>query len=306
MNIAQNIIELIGETPIVQLQHIGHECNVKILVKLEFFNPDSSVKSRVAEQMIQDAETSGLIQPGATLIEATSGNTGIGLAMVAAVKGYKMMIVMPETMSIERQKLMRHLGAELILTPGGEGMSGAVQKAQALHESIPGSLLMNQFQNPSNPKAHRLGTAQEILRDTDGKIDIYIAGVGTGGSLCGTGIVLKSALPNIAIIGVEPDESAVLSGEKAAPHGIQGIGGGFVPANYSATIVNEICRIPTQEAIAMARRLAREEGILCGISSGANVAAALRYAQRPENSGKTILTLAPDTAERYLSTPLFS
>ncbi len=304
MRIAENITETVGNTPIVKLNASKWGIENDVWVKLEYFNPDASVKGRVAKQMILDAEAMGRIHAGATLIEATSGNTGIGLAMMAAARDYKLIIVMPESMSIERRKLMTHLGAELVLTPAAEGMTGAVKRALELNASIPNSLVMNQFENESNPKAHELSTSQEILRDTEGKFDIFVAGVGTGGTISGNAKGLKSAIPHLEVVAVEPEDSPVISGGNAGKHLIQGIGAGFIPQNFKSEWVDKVMTISNADAIQTARELARKEGILCGISSGANVAVALKLAK--ENSNKVILTIAPDTAERYLSTALFN
>lgn len=278
----------------------------RLIGKLEYFNPAGSVKDRVALAMIEDAERSGRLRPGATLIEPTSGNTGVGLAFVSAVKGYTLILTMPETMSEERRKLLRAYGARLVLTPGAEGMSGAIAKAEELRDSIPGAVILQQFENPANPAAHIHSTAEEIWQDTDGQVDIFVACVGTGGTISGTGKGLKARRPDIRVVAVEPAESPVLSGGKAGPHKIQGIGAGFIPGTYDSGVVDQIMTVPGDEAIRTARELAREEGILVGISSGAAVYAATALATLPENEGKNIVVLLPDTGERYLSTELFT
>ena len=278
----------------------------RLIGKLEYFNPAGSVKDRVALAMIEDAERSGRLRPGATLIEPTSGNTGVGLALVSAVKGYTLILTMPETMSEERRKLLQAYGARLVLTPGAEGMSGAIAKAEELRDSIPGAVILQQFENPANPAAHIHSTAEEIWQDTDGQVDIFVACVGTGGTISGTGKGLKARRPDIRVVAVEPAESPVLSGGKAGPHKIQGIGAGFIPKTYDSGVVDQIMTVPGDEAIRTARELAREEGILVGISSGAAVYAATALATLPENEGKNIVVLLPDTGERYLSTELFT
>lgn len=304
--IYQNLIQLIGNTPLVQLNNIMADFNLKarLLAKIESFNPGGSVKDRAALAMIEDAERRGVLSPGALIIEPTSGNTGVGLAWIASLKGYKVVLTMPETMSIERQKLLKALGAEIVLTPGVEGMAGAIKKAEELRNNNPGSIIIGQFDNPSNPEAHISTTAQEIWRDTDGNVDYFVAGIGTGGTLCGTARGLKAHKPSIKAIAVEPAESPIISGGCAGPHKIQGIGANFIPANYDASVVDEVITIKGDEAITSARLLARREGILAGISSGAALLAAIKIAQRPENEGKTIVALLPDTGERYLSTEL--
>lgn len=306
--IFNNLTELIGSTPLMEVKMIESAENLKarILVKIESFNPGGSVKDRIALAMIEDAERSGKIKPGDLIIEPTSGNTGIGLAWVASVKGYRLILTMPETMSIERQNLLKALGAKLVLTPGSEGMNGAIRKANELKEKNPGSVILQQFENPANPAAHSRTTAQEILNDTDGKVDIFIAGVGTGGTLSGTSRALKKANPDIITIGIEPETSPVLSGGKPGPHKIQGIGAGFIPKNFDSSVVDEIIAISDNEAIKASRLLAQKEGLLVGISSGAAFAAALREAHKPENEGKTIVAILPDTGERYLSTVLYA
>ncbi len=304
MKVADNITELIGNTPLVRLNSLTKGLKATIFVKLEFFNPLASVKDRIAIAMIQDAESKGILTKETTIIEPTSGNTGIGLAFVCAQRGYKLLLTMPETMSIERRKLLKVLGAELILTEGPKGMKGAVEKALELNKTIPNSIILQQFSNPANPEIHRKTTALEIWNDTDGKIDIFVAGVGTGGTITGVGEVIKKK-KNIKVIAVEPEKSAVLSGNPPSPHKIQGIGAGFIPEVLNRSIIDEIITVKDEDAGEIARRLAKEEGILCGISSGANVWASLQVAQREENEGKIIVTVIPDTGERYLSTWLF-
>ena len=306
--VAKSLTELVGNTPLLELNNFvkKHQLKARILVKLEYFNPAGSVKDRVALAMIEDAEQRGLLQPGATLIEPTSGNTGVGLAFVSASKGYHLILTMPETMSIERRTLLKALGAELVLTSGAEGMKGAIAKAEELHNEIPGSLILQQFNNPANPAVHRRTTGEEIWRDTDGQIDFFVAGVGTGGTVSGTGETLKSHNKAIKVVAVEPASSPVLQGGKPGPHKIQGIGAGFVPGNYHAEVVDEVIGIENDEALNTSRELARTEGLLVGISSGASLAGAIRLARRAENEGKTIVALLPDTGERYLSTPLYT
>lgn len=306
--IARQITELIGHTPLLELSNYNRNKQLKarLIGKLEYFNPAGSVKDRVALAMIEDAERSGRLRPGATLIEPTSGNTGVGLALVSAVKGYTLILTMPETMSEERRKLLQAYGARLVLTPGAEGMSGAIAKAEELRDSIPGAVILQQFENPANPAAHIHSTAEEIWQDTDGQVDIFVACVGTGGTISGTGKGLKARRPDIRVVAVEPAESPVLSGGKAGPHKIQGIGAGFIPGTYDSGVVDQIMTVPGDEAIRTARELAREEGILVGISSGAAVYAATALATLPENEGKNIVVLLPDTGERYLSTELFT
>lgn len=305
--IYDDLTQLIGNTPLVELKRIEHKLHLKarILAKIEYFNPGGSVKDRVGFAMIEAAERAGDLRPGGIIIEPTSGNTGIGLAWVAAIKGYRIILTMPETMSIERRKLLKALGAEIVLTPGAEGMKGAIAKAHEIKEATPGAFIPSQFDNPANPKAHRNSTAEEIWLDTDGKVDIFVASVGTGGTLSGTAEGLKSHNPAIRAIGVEPATSAVLSGNPAGPHKIQGIGAGFVPANFHREYVDEIITVTDQEAFDTAR-LASSEGLLVGISSGAALCAAIEVARRPENEGKTIVVILPDTGERYLSTPLYT
>lgn len=306
--IAKKLTDLIGNTPLLELSNYEKKNNVdaKLIAKLEYFNPASSVKDRIANAMIEDAEEKGLLKPGNVIIEPTSGNTGVGLAFVAAAKGYKLILTMPETMSIERRNLLKALGAKIELTPGPDGMKGAIAKANELKESTPDAIILQQFENPANPAIHRKTTAEEIWRDTDGKVDIFVAGVGTGGTISGVGEVLKQRKPGVKIVAVEPADSPVLSGGKPGPHKIQGIGAGFVPKTYDAKVVDEVFRVKNDEAILTSRILAREEGLLVGISSGAAVFAATELAKRPENKGKNIVILLPDTGERYLSTVLYA
>lgn len=300
--------QLIGHTPLLELTHIQKALGLKarILAKLELFNPAGSVKDRVALMMIQDAEASGALKPDSVIIEPTSGNTGIGLAAVAAARGYRMMVVMPDTMSMERRLLMTAYGAELILTPGAQGMKGAIAKAEELAREIPNSFIPGQFVNPSNPKAHRETTGPEIYNDTDGEVDIFVAGVGTGGTVTGVGEYLKSRNPAVQVVAVEPTDSPVLSGGNPGPHKLQGIGAGFVPEVLNTEIYDEVFPVTTEEAFAAGRLMGRSEGVLVGISSGAALHAALEVAKRPENEGKTLVVLLPDTGDRYLSTPLFN
>ena len=301
--IYNQLTELIGNTPLLKLARLGekHQAKASLLAKLEYFNPGGSVKDRAALSMIEDAERKGLIHSGATLIEPTSGNTGVGLAWIAALKGYKTILSMPETMSMERRMLLKAMGAQLVLTPGNEGMAGAIRKADELHREIPGSIILKQFENPANPAAHIHTTAEEIWQDTDGNVDVFIATVGTGGTLSGTGKGLKAHNPQIEIVAVEPDASAVLSGGKAGSHGIQGIGAGFIPETYAPEITDRIIRVKDEDALRTEKELTETEGLLTGISSGAAVYAALQLAVRPEYAGKTIVVLLPDTGERYLS-----
>ena len=300
--------QLIGHTPLLELTHIEKEekLEARILAKLEYFNPAGSVKDRIAKGIIDDAEKSGALKPGATLIEPTSGNTGIGLASVAAARGYKLIIVMPDTMSVERRQLIKAYGAELVLSEGAKGMKGAIEKANELAAQIPGSFIPGQFTNPANPKAHFETTGPEIYEDTDGDVDIFVAGVGTGGTVTGVGEYLKSRKPAVKVVAVEPASSAVLSTGKAGPHKIQGIGAGFVPEVLNTRIYDEIIPVTNEDAFATGRLVGHREGVLVGISSGAAVWAAVQLAKRPENKGKTIVVLLPDTGDRYLSTPLFA
>ena len=303
-----SITQLIGGTPLVELKNYEAEnkLEAKILAKLEYFNPAGSVKDRIAKAMLDDAEAKGLLKLGATIIEPTSGNTGIGLASVAAARGYKIILTMPETMSVERRNLLKAYGAELVLTDGAKGMKGAIAKAQELAEATPGSFIPGQFTNPANPAVHRATTGPEIWADTDGKVDIFVAGVGTGGTLTGVGEYLKAQNPNVKIVAVEPAGSPVLSKGVAGPHKIQGIGAGFVPDTLNTKIYDEIIPVENEDAFTTGRAIARKEGVLIGISSGAAVYAATVLTKRPENKGKTIVALLPDTGDRYLSTPLFS
>jgi len=303
MRVAENIAELIGQTPMVRLNRLISD-GAEVWVKLEFFNPGASVKDRIALSMIVEAEKEGRLKPGDTIVEPTSGNTGVGLAMLAASRGYRLILVMPETMSIERRKLFKAFGAELVLTPGSEGMQGAVEKAQELVRENPHFFMPQQFENPANPAIHRETTAREILIQTGGELDAFVAGVGTGGTITGVGEVLKKEIPHVKVVAVEPVASAVLSGGEPGPHKIQGIGAGFVPKVFNRAVVDEIVTVGNEEAMETARRLAREEGILVGISSGAAVYAALQVARRL-GKGKRVVTIAPDTGERYLSTELF-
>jgi cysteine synthase A len=306
-NIKKSLTELIGNTPMLEIINYNKQNNIDatIITKLEYFNPGGSVKDRVGYAMIKDAEDKGLLSKDSVIIEPTSGNTGIALAFIAAAKGYRIILTMPETMSVERRSLLAALGAELVLTPGPEGMKGAIKRAEELATEIPNSFIPQQFKNPANPEYHRNTTAEEIWRDTDGKVDIFVAGVGTGGTITGVGEVLKKKNPNIKIIAVEPTDSPVLSGGNPGPHKIQGIGAGFVPDIMNMGVVDEIMQIRNEEAFEASRKLAKAEGLLAGISSGAALHAATELAKRPENKGKVIVVLLPDTGERYLSTPLF-
>ena len=300
--------QLIGHTPLLELTHIEEKLGLKakILAKLELFNPAGSVKDRVALTMIEDAEASGALKPDSVIIEPTSGNTGIGLAAVAAARGYRMIVVMPDSMSMERRLLMTAYGAELVLTPGAKGMAGAIAKADELAAEIPNSFIPGQFVNPSNPKAHRETTGPEIYNDTDGVVDIFVAGVGTGGTITGVGEYLKSRNPKVQVVAVEPSDSPVLSGGQAGPHKLQGIGAGFVPEVLNTSVYDEVFPVTSEEAYAGGRLMGRSEGVLVGISSGAALHAAIEVAKRPENEGKTIVVLLPDTGDRYLSTPMFT
>lgn len=306
--VAKSLTELVGNTPLLELSAFEKKNNLgaRVVAKLEYFNPAGSVKDRVALAMIEDAEKRGILKTGATIVEPTSGNTGIGLAFVSAIKGYRLILTMPDTMSVERRNLLRALGAEIVLTPGAAGMKGAIEKAEELKSSIDGAVILQQFENPANPAAHRATTAEEIWRDTDGKVDIFVAGVGTGGTVSGVGARLKELNPNIKIVAAEPKDSPVLSGGKPGPHKIQGIGAGFVPRIYNAGVVDEILQVESDDAIRTSRQLAGCEGLLVGISSGAAVWAASVLAARAENKGKTIVALLPDTGERYLSTILYA
>ena len=308
MRVYRKITDLIGGTPLLELTNYekANRLNTKIYAKLEYFNPAGSVKDRIAKAMLDDAEEKGLLKPGAVIIEPTSGNTGIGLASVAASRGYKVILTMPETMSVERRNLLKAYGAVLVLTEGAKGMAGAIAKAKELAEQTPNSYIPSQFTNPANPAVHLKTTGPEIWADTDGKVDIFVAGVGTGGTLSGVGAYLKSQNPNVKVVAVEPATSPVLSGGKAGPHKIQGIGAGFVPDTLNTDIYDESLPVQNEDAFATGRALARSEGVLVGISSGAAVFAAAQLAKRPENAGKVIVALLPDTGERYLSTPMFA
>ena len=306
--IARQLTDLVGNTPLLEFSNFNASKGLKaqVIGKLEYFNPAGSVKDRIALAMIEDAEAKGLLKPGATIIEPTSGNTGVGLAFVSASKGYKLILTMPDTMSAERRNLLKALGARLVLTPGAEGMKGAIAKAEELRDATPGSIILQQFENPANPAVHIRTTAEEIWRDTDGKVDLFVAGVGTGGTVSGVGAGLKAHNPNVQIVAVEPSDSPVLSGGKPGPHKIQGIGAGFIPKTYNGEVVDKILQVTNDDAIRTGRELAGKEGLLVGISSGAAVYAAVELAKLPENEGKTIVALLPDTGERYLSTVLYA
>ena len=306
--IARQLTDLVGNTPLLEFSNFNASKGLKaqVIGKLEYFNPAGSVKDRIALAMIEDAEAKGLLKPGATIIEPTSGNTGVGLAFVSASKGYKLILTMPDTMSAERRNLLKALGARLVLTPGAEGMKGAIAKAEELRDATPGSIILQQFENPANPAVHIRTTAEEIWRDTDGKVDLFVAGVGTGGTVSGVGAGLKAHNPNVQIVAVEPSDSPVLSGGKPGPHKIQGIGAGFIPKTYNGEVVDKILQVTNDDAIRTSREMAGKEGLLVGISSGAAVYAAVELAKLPENEGKTIVALLPDTGERYLSTVLYA
>ncbi len=306
--IAKQLTELIGNTPLLELNKYSRQqgLTTPVIAKVEFFNPGGSVKDRIALAMIQDAEEKGILQPGATIIEPTSGNTGVGLALVSAVRGYHLILTMPETMSIERRKLAAAYGAEIRLTPGSEGMAGSIRLAEELRDSIPGAVILQQFENPANPARHYATTGPEIWQQTDGEVDIFVAGVGTGGTISGTGKYLKEQKPGVQIIAVEPKSSPILNGGQAGPHKIQGIGANFVPKNFNSSIVDEVFDVENDAALSTSREVAKQEGLLVGISAGAALYAATEVAKRPENKGKKIVVLLPDTGERYLSTELFA
>ena len=306
--IAERLTDLVGNTPLLELNNYNKNKGLKarVIAKLEYFNPAGSVKDRVALAMIEDAEAKGLLKPGATIIEPTSGNTGVGLAFVAAAKGYKLILTMPDTMSLERRNLLKALGAELVLTPSADGMKGAIARAEELKAANPSSLILQQFDNPANPAMHERTTGQEIWRDTDGRVDIFVAGVGTGGTVSGVGAALKANNPKVKIVAVEPEDSPVLSGGQPGPHKLQGIGAGFVPSVLNTGIYDEIFTVTTDQAFTTGRLIAHKEGILVGITSGAALYAAAQIAKRPENAGKTVVALLPDSGDRYLSTPMFA
>ncbi|MDE6230197.1 MAG: cysteine synthase A [Muribaculaceae bacterium] len=308
MKIKDSILELIGNTPLIEVREIEKKCGLeaRLLVKPEGFNPGGSVKDRAALAMIEDAEKSGLLQPGATIIEPTSGNTGIGLAWIGREKGYNVILTMPDTMSVERRQLLAAYGATVVLTPGADGMAGAIREAERLRSETPGAVILQQFDNPANPEIHRITTAREIFRDTDGEVDMFVAGVGTGGTVSGTGRGLKELKPEVEIVAVEPARSPILSGGKPGPHRIQGIGANFVPKNFDRSVVDRIEAVSDEDAIAATRMLAADEGIFAGISSGAALYVAIQEAKKSENRGKTIVVLLPDSGERYLSTGIFS
>ena len=307
-NIAKQLTELIGNTPLLELNKFSQAKGIEtpVIAKVEYFNPGGSVKDRIALAMIEDAEQRGILKPGATIIEPTSGNTGVGLALVSAVKGYHLILTMPETMSVERRNLVKAYGAEVRLTPGKDGMPGAIRAAEALRDATPGSVILQQFENPANPARHYATTGPEIWRDTDGKVDILVAGVGTGGTISGAGKFLKEQNPNVKVIAVEPKSSPVLNGGKSGPHKIQGIGAGFVPNTYDATVIDEVFDVENDDAIRAGREVAQQEGLLVGISAGAALFAAAEIAKREENKGKKVVALLPDTGERYLSTVLYA
>lgn len=308
MKVYESADQLVGHTPLLELKHIeeAHDVSARILGKLEYFNPAGSIKDRIAKAMIDDAEAAGILEPGATIIEPTSGNTGIGLASIAAARGYKLILTMPETMSVERRNLIKAYGAEIVLTDGAKGMTGAIEKANELAAEIEGSFIPGQFINPANPAIHKVTTGPEIWEDTDGSVDILVAGVGTGGTITGIGQYLKEQKPEMKVVAVEPADSPVLSEGRSGSHKIQGIGAGFVPDVLDTTLYDEVITVESDDAFALGREIGREEGVLVGISSGAAVWAALELAKRPENEGKTIVAILPDTGERYLSTPMFS